>query len=730
MNKITIILFLVIGFQVAFSQEDKLLVIKKANSTIEIDGELSEEDWKNAQIVSDFLQNFPADTSAAVTRTEAMMTFDDDNIYIAAICYDDNPEKSFTIQSLKRDFSYPVSDAFAVYFDPFNDKTNGFSFAVNPYGVQREGLLQNGGDWGVTTAWDNKWFSEVKQYKDRWVVEMKIPFKSIRYNSNQKEWGINFSRNNLKINENSSWSRVPRNYNIASLGFAGVMRWDEQPHEAGPNVSLIPYGIAGGGLDYENDTITTSLNAGLDAKIAVTSSLNLDLTINPDFSQVEVDVQVTNLSRFSLFFPERRQFFAENSDLFSQFGFSKIRPFFSRRIGLNGGTKVPILGGARLSGKLNKNWRIGVMNMQTEGVAELNLKPQNYFVGVFQRKVGVRSYIGGIIVNRQAFNDFSVDYGDYNRVMGLDYNLVSKSNKVLGKAFFHHSFSPTQNDYTHASWLMYNAEKLTAHWNHEYVGKDYRADVGFVPRITQYNSETGEYVYSSYWRLEPSANYRFYPKAKNIVFFQPGIYWSNYYDTNWNSTERLNYLDFKISFTDKSEFKIVASQNEVLLPFNTDVTFSGNMLLDSGRYTFNFIDASYFSSTFKRFKYSVSANYGEYYIGDKVTASASLSYRTQPWGTFSLTARYDNINMPEGFNDVSLWLVGPRFDLSFTKKLFLTTFVQYNTQIENVNINARLQYRFKPMSDLYVVYTDNYNSNIMGVKNRALVVKFIYWLNL
>jgi len=730
MNRIYLILFLAFISQNILSQQEKSLLIKKTKSVIEIDGVLDETVWGQAQVASGFTQNFPADTSEAISRTEAMITFDDDNIYIAAVCYDDNPEKEYTIQSLKRDFSYPVSDAFAVYFDPFNDKTNGFSFAVNPFGVQREGLLQNGGSFGVTTAWDNKWFSEVKIYKDRWVVEMKIPFKSIRYNSDQKEWGVNFSRNNLKINENSAWSRIPRNYNIGSLAFTGAMHWEEQPKKAGANVSIIPYAITGGKLDYENDTTTQTINAGLDAKIAVTSSLNLDLTINPDFSQVEVDVQVTNLSRFSLFFPERRQFFVENSDLFERFGFSKIRPFFSRRIGLNNGVKVPILGGARLSGKVNENWRIGFMNMQTGGVESLDLEAQNYTVGVFQRQIGKMSNIGGIVVNRIAFDESSVNYADYNRVVGLDYNLATKKNHFTGKAFFHHSFSPLYEDYTHASWLMYNVEKITAHWNHEYVGKDYRADVGFVPRISQYNTELEEYVYSTYWRIEPSFMYRIYPKSPKIVFLQPGVYWSNYYDAKGNSTERLNFADFKVSFTDKSEFKLVANQNEVLLQFDTDVTFSGNTSLDSGRYTFNYVDLSYNSSSFKRFKYTLSANYGEYYIGNKITANASLSYRTQPWGNFSLSARYDKIDMPDGFDDVSLWLVGPRFDLSFTKKLFFTTFIQYNTQIENVNINARFQYRFKPMSDLYIVYTDNYNSNIMGVKNRAVVVKFIYWLNL
>lgn len=712
------------------AQEDRVYSAKKTSVEITIDGVLDETAWKNAKRAGGFYQNYPSDTSLAFTKTEALLTYDDNNIYVAAICYDEHTEEEYIVQSLKRDFSYPVSDAFAVYFDPFNDKLNGFSFAVNPHGVQREGLLQDGGAWGVSTAWDNKWYSEVTRDAEKWVVEMKIPLKSIRYKEGETEWGVNFSRNELKGNENSSWSHVPRNFNVASMAFGGRLIWEEPLKKAGTNVSIIPYAIAGANFDYETGEQKSKTNVGLDAKIAINSSLNLDLTVNPDFSQVEVDQQVTNLSRFSLFFPERRQFFIENEDLFARFGFSKIRPFFSRQIGLNQGQAIPILGGARLSGKLNKNWRVGLMNMQTEGGADLDVEAQNYTVGVFQRKIGARSNIGGVFVNRQSFDDKTINYGDFNRVVGIDYNLFTTNNKIQGKAFFHHSFSPSKQDYTHASWLMYNTEKFTAHWNHEYVGKDYRADVGFVPRITQYNTETQEYVYSSYWRIEPTVAYRIYPKNEKIIYLESALYWSQYFDGKGNLSERLNFAGMSVNFTDKSTFLLEADQNEVVLPFDTDVTFSGNTPIEQGRYLFNFFKLNYNSSPFKLLNYSINLDFGDYYIGKKFTANSSISYRIQPWGNFSLSARHDKINMPDGFKDVSLWLVGPRFDLSFTKKLFLTTFVQYNTQIENVNINARFQYRFKPMSDLYIVYTDNYNSNLLGIKNRGVVVKFIYWLNL
>ena len=235
-----------------------------------------------------------------------------------------------------------------------------------------------------------------------------------------------------------------------------------------------------------------------------------------------MDQQVTNLSRYSIFFPEKRQFFVENSDIFSQVGFSQIRPFFSRKIGLKEGNPVPIIGGARLSGKLNKNWRIGAMNMQTEGVGDgAGIEATNYTVAAVQRKIGKRSSLDGIFVNRQGFLANEINYSDYNRVIGLDFNYRSANNKYTGKAFYHHSFSPdiTKDNQANATWFNYSSRHLIFHWNHEYVGKDYNADVGFVPRSSQINYQTGEVLKTTYWRWEPIIFFPIFTKTKSIPFY-------------------------------------------------------------------------------------------------------------------------------------------------------------------------------------------------------------------
>ena len=294
------------------------LNIKEAIDPIIIDGKLDEKSWGEADVARDFYRITPMDTGFAEAKTEVMMTYDRENIYVAVICWDDLPGKNL-IASLRRDFNFSANDNFIFFMDTFQDKTNGFSFGASAGGAQWDGLQSDGGTVGL--EWDNKWFSKVNREEGRQVHEYMIPFKSIRYKEGIDEWGMNFSRLDNKRNEKSSWAPVPRQFPSASLAFVGTLHWDKPPPPPGTNISVIPY-VSGRATKNQEDGSDTdyTFDAGFDAKIAVTSSLNLDLTLNPDFSQVEVDQQVTNLSRFELFFPERRQFFLENSDLFANFG--------------------------------------------------------------------------------------------------------------------------------------------------------------------------------------------------------------------------------------------------------------------------------------------------------------------------------------------------------------------------------------------------------------------------
>jgi hypothetical protein len=696
------------------------LPITKASSEILIDGVMDEKAWADAAVATDFFMITPMDTSFAKVRTDVRMSYDEEHLYLIVVNYH-GMEGPYMVESLRRDFSFGKNDNFLLFMDPFDDQTNGFSFGANAAGAQWDGIMYNGGS--IDLSWDNKWVSKVTNYEDKWIFEASIPFKSIRYKKGITEWGINFSRLDLKTTEKSGWAPVPRQFPSASLAYTGTLVWDTPPPEAGANISVIPYALGGVSRDFEGAGDTEyKKEVGLDAKISLTSSLNLDLTVNPDFSQVEVDRQVTNLDRFELFFPERRQFFLENGDLFASFGYATIRPFFSRRIGLN----APIQFGARLSGKINKDWRIGAMNMQTGEVSESGLPSQNFTVVALQRQVGARSNIGAIFVNKLSLNynpDPESDkpvYSQFNRNLGLEYNLASSNNHWTGKAMVLQSFGPDNvgNGFVHAANLKYATGNLTWNWQHEYVSESYTAEVGYVPR-------------RGYYKIAPTAGYLFFPKSEKILNHGPSGGTTFFFDKKGEKTDNTTYLAYSVKWRSQSTLMLWSGYDYIKLLRPFDPTNSGNETLPVGsEHTWFSWGTEYFSKPQSVFTYAFSTRAGGYYAdGERYFVSGELGYRFQPYVGITMTANYNQIMLPEPWNTTTYWLVGPRVDVTMTNTLFFTAFVQYNEQMNNINLNTRFQWRFKPASDIFLVYTDNYLPEPFNVKNRSLVLKFTYWWN-
>lgn len=694
--------------------------IHRASSSIIIDGEVDEKAWQEAETATDFYMVLPMDTSHARVRTDVKMTYDKNNLYLTAICY--HQPRRYMVESLKRDFSFGKNDNFLFFMDPFDDRTYGFSFGANAAGAQWDGTMYDGGK--VDLSWDNKWTSAVKNYPDKWIFEASIPFKTIRYKKGIKEWGINFSRLDIREAEKSAWAPVPRQFPTASLAYTGTLVWDEPPPTAGSNISLIPYALGGISKDYENKTPTSyRKDIGGDAKIAITSALNLDLTVNPDFSQVDVDKQVTNLSRFELFFPEKRQFFLENADHFANFGYSTIRPFFSRRIGLD----APIRFGARLSGKLNKDWRIGLMDMETGKVNATGLPATNFGVLALQRRVFSRSNIGFIFVNKQAVaytpgkDSTKPVYSLYNRNAGIEYNLASANNVITGKALFLKGFSPgkSDNDWVHAAHLQYFSRKWLLLWQHEFVGKNYTAEAGYVPR-------------NNYIRIFPQASRLFFPKGGPLVSHGPKLSSSYYFNPSMHRTDNETILGYAFNFRDQAVADVYGMHDyvELLNPFDPTNTRKDSLAKGS-KHRWSTIGADYFSRPQQLFTYTFSGSYGGYYAnGKKVTLSSDIGYRFQPFVSILVSTTYNYLDLPQPWGKTSFWLVGPRVDITMTNKVFFTAYMQYNEQLKNMNLNTRFQWRYSPASDIFLVYTDNYLPAPFSVRNRAIVLKFNYWWNI
>jgi len=715
---ILLILFAVSGFisgqNTPVNRADYRLHAMKIDQPVEIDGVLDEPVWSEAEKTTPFYRIQPIDTGYAKAQTVVMVAYDDEFIYMGIINFDPTPGKR-PVESYRRDWSFNNNDNFFAAIDTYNDQTNGFAFGVNAVGGQWDGMQANGGK--VANEWDGKWYSAVQNYDDRWTAEFKIPFRTVRYNDGDTEWGINFSRLDLKTNEKSSWAPVPRQFASATLAFTGTLIWDSPLPKSGVRVSLIPYLLGQATHETElSDPIKYKANAGLDAKVILSTSMNLDVTINPDYSQVEVDRQVTNLDRFELYFPEKRKFFLENSDLFANLGTETVRPFFSRRIGLDS----PVIGGARLSGNIGENWRIGLMNMQT-AVKDLS-SADNFSVAVIQRKVLSRSNIGIFFNNKEVIaapEDTAYHAYQFNRVAGTEFNFASADNNWTGKVFYHQSFNPGPqgNRFATAGIIKYSTQQFTAGLSQSYVGGNYLAEMGFVRR-------------KGYHQTTPSIGYQFFPMSEKVTSHGPLLQADLFFEPDLTLTDRDVDLGYSLTWQDRSTIKGGVKQSYVMLLEPFDPTHTGGAEIPAGS-EFNTTEAylSYLSTQRRLFTFKAEARYGGFFGGTRASFDAEMNYRVQPYGSVSLVGSYNRVLLPEPYTSMDLVLLGPKLDITFTEKLFFTTFVQYNNQIDNINVNMRFQWRFAPVSDLYIVYTENAYPANWTTKNRGIVLKLSYWFN-
>jgi hypothetical protein len=714
-------------------QQDYQLKIAKSADAIKIDGELNELSWQNAHSIKNFWQKFPVDTGYAKRQTEVRVTYDANFLYVGVVNYDTS---YYVIQSLKRDSDPSGSDGIGVIIDPVNSKTNGFLFTVNPFNVQAEDLLTASGGMGnITFSWDNKWFSQTKRYPDRWIAEMAIPFKSLRYDADKTVWGINFIRADLKTNEYSTWTRVPINLQFYDFGYTGAMIWDAAPPPPGRNISLIPYATSGLSSNVEEGQKTDGeLNQGFDAKVALSSKLNLDITVNPDFSQVEVDQQVTNLTRFNIFFPERRTFFIENADLYTSYGFPGSSPFYSRTIGMDqDGNRIPIYAGLRLTGNLDDKTRVGIMNMQTGKKGDF--AAQNYTAVSVLRRVLKRSTVKAYYLGRESFMSEKKKKENpldrYGRNAGFELTFNSNKGDIQTWYGFHQSwkYGINKDDHFMYGGGGYSRKKFSGFFNFSQVGTNYYADMGFMQRIDNYDAALDTTIRLGYKSLYSSLNYTMFPKSGKLnshkLSFSNVVFWN----PNGTFNERTTEVQYQFSFKNTSELLLGVNNQDVHLLFPT--SFTDYDPLPKANYRYGNFSVKYKSDKRKKFYYSSGIRQGNFYNGTIQQYTLEMNYRTQPWGNFGVAFEYDNLNFPSPYGKAELFLVAPRIEINFSNNLFWTTFLQYNTQENNFNINSRVQWRYKPMSDVFLVYTDNYFSEpFMKNRNRAVVFKMNYWLNL
>lgn len=705
--------------------------IIKTFEPILVDGNLTEEVWQQSDIATDFWEMILRDTDKAKKKTSFRVTYDNQFIYFAAIAQDSLPYESTT---RKRDANLGQNDGVGFIIDPLNQNTNGFFFWVSPQNVQVEDVVSSDNK-DLTLTWDNKWISATKVYADHWTAEIAIPFTSLRYAANKTVWGLNFYRIDQKGGQYASWTKIPINISWKDLGYFGSLIWDAPPPAPGNNIAFIPY-VTGSVTEDREKTgqLKGKLNTGFDGKLAISTSLNLDITVNPDFSQIDVDQQVTNLTRFDIFFPEKRTFFLENADLYADIGYPLIKPFYSRTIGLDkSGTIIPIIGGARLSGNVNKDIRIAVMNMQTK--RKEDFASQNYTALTVKRQVLKRSSISGYFLNHQAFmtpeEKQELPLDQFGRNAGVEARYTSNTTKWIAFAGYHLSIKPTikNNNKFISLGTEYSAKKLGVKVHYNSVGTNYYADMGFIGRINNYDTHLDTVFRLGFKQFFSQVEYRVLPKKGKAINILSGLESLTTWNPNGSINDQLNRLRLTVILNNRSELYIRLDKQLTHLLYYTK--FTRNEPLPPDRYSYLQWNVEYKSDYRKRVSYNASIRQGDFFNGHLVSFITTLNLRLQQWATVNLFFEYDKLYFPVPYGSSELFLVGPRIEFYFSNTLFWTTFLQYNTQINNFNINSRIQWRYKPMSDVFLVYSDNYFSTpVLKNKNRAIVIKANYWLNL
>ena len=733
LNKPVFLLIFALFFNQIFSQKKAdSTYVRFTNQKIIIDGIDDEIDWEKAELKSDFRQWFPTDSIKALKQTEIKFLYDLNNIYAFIKCYESQEES--IISSLRRDMGR-FSDFFLFTFDTFNDLTNAYAFGGNSVGVKKDEIFFNGGrTLGEDTNWDwdAKFDLETKIYEDFYTAEIRIPLSSIRFANNSKSWRYNVFRRRIIANEISTLFRVPQEQSFINLSFTEPLVFERPLGKSKTPITIIPYVNLLKSKTFENNEKTNNLEYGGDGRVFIGTGLNLDFTINPDFSQIEVDDQIINLTRFAVALPEKRQFFIQNSDLFSGFGdFYENRPFFTRRIGvtkdLNGNTiQNKIRAGVRLSGKLTKRLRIGLLNMQTAKDEENLISSNNNTVLSFQQNVFSKSNFKFLFVNREEVGqeNFESEQERYNRLLGFDYNFISKNDKIRGKIFFYNTFSPSEENEGISSGFRFNYNDIKNRFRTVFTRTtpNFTSDLGFSRR-TGFKKN-----YTKYDRV-------FFPKSKLIqsITIGPELYYIDKPEENNLVTDRRLNANLSFNFKNRSRIDLALVNTYIYLENTFDPTgINFDSPITEGAYDTSQFEFGYTSTNRRKFRFKSEISFGGYFSGEKFSISNNFNFRIDKLLQASLKLSYDKINLPKPQKSVGLILVSPKLDFTFSKNIFWASFIQFSNFSNSLGINSRLQWRFAPLSDLFLVYTDNSNylENDLIPNFRTINLKITYWINI
>ena len=694
--------------EVSAAEDDKRVSAVYIQAKIVIDGRLDEPEWGLAEAATDFVQQDPLMGSPGTERTEVRLLYDNDYLYVGVYCLDSAGERGLVVNDIRRDYTSFQNDHFALVLDTFDDDRNSFLFGTNPKGAKRD--AQFGGDGANNNFdWDGAWHVKTQITESGWQVEIAIPFKTLRFREGQNgTWGVNFVRRIRRKNEVAHWSPIPRPYRLSRVSLAGTLEGLGGIRQ-GRNLYAKPY-ISTPITRREHDDVDFLPEVGLDVKYGATSGLTLDLTLNTDFAQVEVDEQQINLTRFPLFFPEKRDFFLENADIFQVKrvgeGFRSqdrdLIAFFSRRIGLSQGQVVPILAGARLTGRAGQ-YRLGFLSMQTDETD--TTASTNFSVARVRRDVFQNSDVGGIFINKH------VNGGTYNRTYGIDTNLqffrFLEASSFLLKTDTPGLEGKDKAFYTFVGWrdpfFDIEAEYLS-------IEDNFNPEVGFVPR-TGIRKSRGEFTVKPRpgeripWvrELSPSVGIEQFTNQENVL----------------ESRDFDQTLTFDLQNGGRGWFTHRFRFERLDEPF----FIRPNQAIPVGDYWFREITTSFTSDQSRMFSGNILLRLGEFFDGHK--KSYTVGFGFQPGYQFGADISWsrDDVDLPSG--DFTTDLVRARLDYSFSTRMFLNALIQYNSTLKEISSNIRFNWIYKPLSDFFLVYNER-RASTGEVRERALIAKLTY----
>ena len=709
---------------------ERRLPATRATAEIVLDGVVTDAEWSEAPVASSFTQGNPFEGMPATFRTEVRVLYDDEFLYVGAKAFDDDPS-AIIVNDLSRDFSTRAGDIFGIVVDTFHDRRNGYMFETNPAGAKFDGQVFNEGR-EFNRDWDGVWFVETRTTAEGWEIEMAIPFRTMRFRESPEQvWGINFLRRVRRLNEDSFWAPIPRFFNFARISYSGTLE-GLQGLVPGGRFKVTPYASAtsapeegddAGALDY--------VTGGVDAKVLIGTGLNLDLTANTDFSQVEADVQQVNLTRFGLFFPEKRDFFIENSGIF-RFGVpsdSRITQFradfgqafnpatmratqsrgddlylfFSRRIGLSeDGLPIPVLGGGRLTGRAGA-WELGALNIQT---GDHDLTPaENFSAARVRRNVGANSDVGAIFLNRESGSGSD----HYNRSVGADANIRVNPELELN-SYWARTASPGRTGDQNAGRFAANYDsrlwQLRAAWSH--LGQDFNPEMGFAPRL-------------GVRRILGYVGYHHRPERWSgfLREFNPHFEFNDYVDPEGNLVSR--YTNAHFAFRHQNGAMLEFGYNHSIENPSSEFAIHPTTVVPADRYEYADGFVMLFSDPSRPLSLNVRYDWGTFYGGDRKALNLSTVVRFEPRFTAYAGWTRNDIVLPGGAFVADLLTV--RITHTFTTRMFLGALIQYNSITEEWDTNIRFNLIHRPLSDFFIVLNDR--RHVLGGPNdRALIAKY------